>query len=486
MKYVLEGIEPVKPLHYFEELSAIPRGSRNEKAAAEYVVSKANEFGLYVRKDEHNNVFVKKPATAGMENLMPVMLQAHLDMVCEKTPESDHDFMKDGIRLVKDGDILKADGTTLGADDGYGCGYMLALMDTDSDAFPHPELQFLFTTGEEIGFTGAMALDPYDITARRMISLDCGREGRIDTTSAGGEEIRMYADPEYEKISGNGLCITVSGLKGGHSAVSITEERANANKIMGRLLHNIAKICEIRLCSITGGRMFNAIPRDCSAVIAVPAGKEEAVKACAASILAQLKDEYAATDEGLCIEISAASPEKQMSGKATRTVIEAMYCIPNGIRMMNKLVPGLPVTSVNMGAVREENGKIMIGVMTRSSIKSLNDDLADNIVSVAGLCGITDVDMGYWIPAWPHNPKSAMREIYRNYYKRVTGNECVEVGTHGGLELGVFCEMMPGMDILTLGPNSWDCHTVTERLSLSSYAKTYTYLKDFLKELTRS
>ena len=485
MKYILTDKEPKLPLKYFEDISAIPRGSYNEKAVAQFVADTAKRLGLYCRVDERNNVVVKKPATPGYEDKPAVLLQAHLDMVNEKNGDSTHDFEKDGLELILEGNILRANGTTLGADDGKGVAYMLALMDSDSDSFVHPPLEFLFTTGEEVGFWGAMALDCSDITARRMIGLDAGPEGGVSTTSAGAQEVIFSIPVDYAPAGGKALRLTVGGLLGGHSAMNITDEKGNANKIMGRLLHNVAKVAGFRLATITGGAMFNAIPREASAVFVIDPADEAKVRAVIEKVTAELKDEFAASDAGLTVTVEDAAADKALSAATTTAVVETLYNVPNGVRMMNKLVPGLPVTSTNMGVVKTLEDKITIDTMLRSSSKSLNDDYVDNICTVGKLCGMPEVWVGDWMPAWPYNAESQMRALAEKMYKERTGEDMVEHAVHGGLELGVFSEKMPGMDIVTLGCTSGDAHTVTEWMDIDSYARVYDFMKDFIAELAR-
>lgn len=485
MKYVTEGLKPQMPLQYFEELAAIPRGSGNEEAAAKWIEQKAKDLGLYAKRDEYNNVLVKKAATPGYEDKAPVLLQAHIDMVCEKNGDSDHDFLKDGLQLVVDGDWLRANGTTLGADDGYGCAYMLALMDSDSDTFVHPALEFLFTTGEELGFTGALPMDCSEIVSRRMIGMDGGPEGVVSITSAGAQEVIVSRECEYEPAVGECIAVHVKGLLGGHSAMNIIDEKGNSNKFMGRVLHNVAKVAPFRICTISGGAMFNAIPREASAIIAVQDGKKaEAIKAIE-TVAAQLKEEYAASDKDVQVIVEEASAEQMMSAATTTAVTESLYNIPNGVRMMNVLIPGLPVTSTNMGICKTEDGKVKIDTMLRSSSRSVNDDYVDNICSVARLAGMTDIWVGGWIPAWPYMQNSTMRTMMEEMYKQETGKDMEELAVHGGLELGVFSEKMPGMDIVTLGPVAYDAHTVTERMSISSFERVYGFLQRFLTKLAQ-
>ena len=485
MNYILTDKQPKLPLKYFEEIAAIPHGSGNEAAISAFIADTAARLGLYVRVDEYNNVVVKKQATPGYEHLPALLLQAHVDMVNEKNGDSDHDFEKDGLKLVLEGNILRAEGTTLGADDGKGVAYMLALMDSDSDAFPHPPLEFLFTAGEEIGFIGALGLDCSDLTARRMIGLDAGPEGVVATTSAGAQEVILSVPAEYEPVSGEVIAISIRGLLGGHSAMNITDEKGNANKIMGRLLHNAAKVADFQLCEITGGVMFNAIPREADAVIAVESGKKQAVIDRINQVTDEIGEELAASDPGLAVTVRDTAAERMLSAAVSRAVVECLYNVPNGVRMMNKLVPGLPVTSTNMGVVRTLEDKITVDTMLRSSSKSLNDDYVDNICTIGKLTGMTDVWVGSWMPAWPYMADSNMRELAKKLYRERTGEEMRELAVHGGLELGVFSEKMPGMDIVTLGCTSGDEHTVTEWMDIDSYARVYDFMKDFIAELCK-
>ena len=267
--------------------------------------------------------------------------------------------------------------------------------------------------------------------------------------------------------------------------MNITDEKGNANKIMGRLLHNVAKVAGFRIATITGGAMFNAIPREASAVFVIDPADEAKVRAVIEKVTAELKDEFAASDAGLTVTVEDAAADKALSAATTTAVVETLYNVPNGVRMMNKLVPGLPVTSTNMGVVKTLEDKITIDTMLRSSSKSLNDDYVDNICTVGKLCGMPEVWVGDWMPAWPYNAGSQMRALAEKMYKERTGEDMVEHAVHGGLELGVFSEKMPGMDIVTLGCTSGDAHTVTEWMDIDSYARVYDFMKDFIAELAR-
>lgn len=497
MEYVIKNREPKLPLQYFEEISAIPRGSHNEAAVAAYVAQRAKELGLYVRVDECNNVVVKKPGSKGCENQPALLMQAHLDMVCEKNQDTVHDFTKDGIELIVEGNVLRANGTTLGADNGGGVAYMLALMDADSDAFPHPPLEFLFTTAEEVGFDGALGLDCSDITARRMFGLDCGSEGVLCISSAGTQEIDLKIPYEYESRVGSWLnaClkIKVRGLKGGHSGGCITMELGNANKIMGRVLHHLKELMDVALIEIKGGLMFNAIPREADALIAINSGCLQLAQDEVAKLNEIIKNELAFSDAGVTIKAEVAAIagstekgkyEKVMSLNASQTIIDTLYLAPNGVYMMNMAIPGLPVTSSNMGVVSMQEDGVNINFMMRSSSRSVKEDQKKKITEIAKLCGVKQIVYSDWMPEWDYNPDSPIRETTKALYKELTGEEMVEHGGHGGLELGVFCDKMPGMDIVTLGCKGGGAHTVTEWLDMDSYGRVYDFMKKLIVRLT--
>ena len=497
MEYVIQNREPKLPLQYFEEISAIPRGSHNEAAVAAYVAQRAKELGLYLRHDEANNVVVKKPGSKGCESLPALMLQSHLDMVCEKNQDTVHDFMKDGIEFVVEGNVLRANGTTLGADNGGGVAFMLALMDADSDQFAHPPLEFLFTAGEEVGFTGAIALDCSDITARRMVGLDCGSEGTFCISSAGTQEIDLRIPYEYESRVGSWLnaClkIKVRGLKGGHSGGCITHELGNANKILGRVLHKLQEKMDLALIEIKGGLMFNAIPREADAIVAINSGCLQLAQDEVAKLNEIIRNELAFSDADVCIKTEiaaiAGSAEKgeldqMMSLNATKTIVNTLYLVHNGVYMMNMAIPGLPVTSSNMGVVSMKEDGVNINFMMRSSNRSVKEEQKARIIEVAKLCGVQQIAVSDWMPEWSFDPNSKMRETAKNVYKEMTGNEVVEHGGHGGLELGVLCDKMPGIDISSTGWNGGGAHTVTEWMDMDSYGRVYEFLKKLIEKLS--
>lgn len=318
-----------------------------------------------------------------------------------------------------------------------------------------------------------------------MIGTDAGPEGVMCITSAGGQEVELSVATDFKAIDEEGLEITVNGLLGGHSAMAITSERGNANKIMGRILHNVAKVAHFHLCDIDGGLMFNAIPREAKAVIALRDKDKEAATEMINKVYAEVKEELAFSDKDVCVTVKPVHVTRMLSPKTTTTVVEAIYNIPNGVKMMNMAIRGLPVTSTNMGVVKTHEDKITVNTMLRSSSKTLNDEYADNIISVGKLAGMTDVRVGNWLAAWPYMAQSKMRDLANEMYKEDTGRAMKEFAVHGGLELGLFSEKMPGMDIVTLGPTAGDAHTVTEWLDMDSYARVYDFIKRFIERLTK-
>lgn len=484
MEYVIKDREPKAALRYFEEISAIPRGSHNEKAVAEYVYQEAKRLGLWARIDDMYCVVVKKPASKGCEDKPALLMQAHLDMVCEKNRDTVHDFKKDGLKLKLNGNILTAEGTTLGADDGQGVAYMLDFMARDNESFPHPPMEFCFTTCEEVGFDGALAMDFSCFTARNMIGLDAGPEGETYTTSAGAQSVDFCRKVTFEPARGDAIVVRVRGLMGGHSAVNIADERANANKVMGRVLHGLSKKWEIYLSEITGGSKINAIPREADAVICVPAGCSPIICEEIARVGSEIAEEYRVSDPGVSVTAEPTAAEQMMSRADTDAVIETMYCVPNGVRMMSVEIEGLPITSTNMGVVTKEEDEVKINTFLRSSDKTVCADYVEHMCTVAKMCGM-DVFVGPPIPGWKYQANSKMRELGARLYKEQTGKDMKFNAVHGGLELGVFAENLPGIDIVCIGPDGGDAHTVTEWLDLDSFARTYELLERMIGELAK-
>ena len=468
MEYVIKNREPADALRYFEEISAIPRGSGNEKAIGEYLLNFAASHGLEARMDDLYNVVIKKPGSAGCENLPPVILQGHTDMVCEKNKNVEHDFTKDGIKLIVDGDILRADGTTLGADNGQAVACMLAFLDRKD--MKHPPLECVFTAQEEVGLIGAIAFDPSDLKGRRMINMDSGPEGVCVAGSAGGTTIDIYKTVKRVLFAGEAVSLKVRGLKGGHSGGDIDKERGNANKIAARVLYCIAKEMKVNLISMDGGMMMNAIPRECDAAAAVA----DAARAAeiAAEVEKKVKSELEFSDPGLKITLEPMeAPAEMISDEDTDAFLKLLYLLRTGVEAKSMVLEGLTVASQNLAAVKtQDDGRLYILCSLRSSVNSFLDVMGERIALLCREHG-AEANFRPGFPTWEYVAKSETRDLLAKAYKEMTGKEMKVVATHGGLEGGAFMSKMPGLDIAAIGCNATGAHTPQEQLDLNSYKR---------------
>ena len=474
----------IKPFYYFEEISKIPHGSYNERAIADYVEKNAKSLGLRYVRDENNVVIVYVPASAGFEDHPPVMLQGHMDMVCEKNAGCGHDFEKDPLELYIENGFLHARGTTLGADDGCGVSFMLSLI--NEKEFMHPPLECVFTTAEEVGMDGANGLDASLITARRMIGLDIGVEGCTYVTSAGGSTVKVtFPDSDAGIADESVPCysLVISGLLGGHSGSDINKCRANANKAAARVMHEMNRLgARIRLMEMTGGAKYNAIPRDCEVLFASQMPEEVLLKI-AADIEHAIKAEKGSGDPGIKISLEHTGKTGECrSESGSRAVIEFMFLSPNGFIEKSVDMSGLTTVSLNMGVVRLDKENCEITYLIRSPFDSARDELIQKLEDLSGLLGGKCELCGDY-GGWAYDPDSQMRSRLKSFYKECTGAELKEVGTHGGLETGLFIRKIPGLDIVTLGPEMHDYHSPSERLNLESFRRTYELLKGFLGTL---
>ncbi len=471
----------IKPFYYFEEISKIPHGSYNEQAIADYVENNAKALGLRYVRDDNNVIIVYVPASEGYEDHPPVMLQGHMDMVCEKDAGSKHDFEKDPLELYIENGFLHARGTTLGADDGCGVSFMLALM--NEKEFAHPPLECVFTTAEEVGMDGAKALDASFLSARRMIGLDIGIGGCTYVSSSGGTTVKVSFKNNDDVAVGLKepyYLLSVSGLMGGHSGHDINDCRANANKLAARVLHEMnRKGAAVRLSEVTGGAKYNAIPRDCRIVFA-SAMPEESLKEITAVCERSIKEETGSGDPEIRIGIEkAAASGKLWPESISKSVIEFMFLSPNGFIEKSHDMPALTTISLNMGVVRLDDSSCDITYLIRSPYDSARDDLTQKLSDLAGLLGGSCEVCGDY-GGWAYDPDSQMRSILKTFYKELTGEKFGEIATHGGLETGYFMKKIPGLDIVTLGPEMYDFHSPSERLNLESFRRTYELLKQFL------
>ncbi|MGX4598425.1 aminoacyl-histidine dipeptidase [Faecalimicrobium sp. JNUCC 81] len=480
MENVLKGLQPEIVFNYFEEISQIPRGSGNEKAISDYLKSFGEKLGLETIQDDALNIIIRKPATKGFENCPGVILQGHMDMVCEKNKDTDHDFTKDPIKLRTEDDFIYATGTTLGADNGIAVAMGMAVL--ASNDLDHPTIELLVTSDEEAGMTGAMALDGSLLKGKYIINLDSEEEGHLLVSCAGGTTATSKLPLIFENVDSNkqALLIEIKGLLGGHSGMDIIKQRANSNKLMGRLL-NLLNV-NYDLAKVEGGSKNNAIPRESDCVIVVDKNEVENVKSKISEITNILKNEFSTSDPGLAIECSDANVDKVFSCDSKDKVIKLMNVIPNGIQTMSMDIEGLVESSTNLGVVRTLENEITFECAVRSSVKTLKEDITNRMDLLANaLGGKLELDSDY--PAWEYTKGSKLEEICFNTYKELTGKEPIIMALHAGLECGLLLDKMPHAEAISLGPNMFEVHTPNEHLSISSTKNTWDYLVAILKSM---
>lgn len=481
---ILKNIEPKEVFKYFEEISMIPRGSGNEREISDYLVKFAKDLNLEVIQDEVLNVIIKKPGTKGYENSKTVIIQGHMDMVCEKNKGTEHDFEKDPLKLrVVDGMVYATD-TTLGADNGIAMAYGLALL--ASDTISHPPLEVLMTTDEETGMSGAMGVSPEHIEGKLLINLDNEEEGHLLVSCAGGIRSKHILDIEWENLNENLslMEVTVRGLKGGHSGMEINKERGNSNKIMGRILRDILAEVDFRLVSLNGGSKNNAIPREMDAVIALEKSEVSKVIAKVEKWQGVLENELKAQDEGVKVSAKEVSEkaEKVFTANCTNKTINLLYLIPNGINSNSVEIDGLVESSTNLGVVTTLGDTIEFDSAIRSSVASLKDEIVLRSKTIAELLGAKfETTAGY--PEWQYDSNSKLREVCQRVHNDMYGKDAEIVAIHAGVECGLFNEKLGGLDMISFGPNLYDVHTPEEHMSIESVKNVWEYLKEVLKAL---
>lgn len=481
----VKNLEPSAVFHYFEELNNIPRGSGNEKAVSDYLVSFAKEHNLEVTQDQALNVLIRKPGSKGYENSPCVVIQGHMDMVCEKLPDSKHDFEKDPIEMQVKGDMLYANGTTLGADDGIAVAMGLAVLAATDLA--HPPVELLVTTSEETGMDGAHALDPKLVTGRTLINIDSEEEGILTVGCAGGCSAHVNLPVERKPLDAGRavFAVTVTGLKGGHSGAEIHKGLANATKLLARLLDRLNGELDLQLCSVKGGTKHNAIPREAQAVVAIRKEDEGKLREIAASYGEIFRDEFKVADPDVHVVLSApeAMPKTVMSKESGCNVMHFLYLIPNGVQSMSMDIKGLVESSLNLGVVQTKEDSVEAISSVRSAVGSIKENIFNTIVSIATLTGGKVVRESAY-PEWRYNPESKIRTVFVELYKKLYGKEPVVTAIHAGLECALFDEKFNGeMDMISVGPTMVGVHTAEEHLSISSTQRTWDYLTEVLKSL---
>lgn len=479
---VLSGLKPEKVFYYFEELCKIPHGSYHTKQISDYLVQFAKERNLECSQDDSNNVVIRKAASAGYEDAPVVILQGHCDMVCEKTADSTHDFEKDGLDLMIEGDYVTANGTTLGGDDGIAVAYALAIL--DDDTLKHPALEVVITTDEEVGLLGAKALDCSQLKGKYLINMDSEEEGYLWVSCAGGLSAITTIPVRYQEVSGEKYELVISGLNGGHSGAEIDKNRANSNKLIGQALFTLEQDITFCLTALEGGTKDNAITRLSKAVFVADKEAEEAIFAAAEKLQNDWRTEYTGTDEGITVTVKkiGETTEKALEQVSQEKIIFFLVQVPYGIQKMSGSIEGLVETSINPGILmmNEEECKIVSSV--RSSIDSAKDALTAKVCYLSEFLGGDCVTEGDY-PAWEYRKESRLRDIMVDSYKELFGDGPEVKAIHAGLECGLFYEKIEGLDAVSFGPTMKDIHTTEEVLSISSTARMWDYLVKVLENI---
>ena len=475
---ILEHLEPRGVFRFFEELCAIPHGSSNTKAVSDWLMDFARERGLEAYQDGLNNVIIIKEATSRYESAEPVILQGHMDMVCEKAPGCAKDMEKEGLDLAVDGDAVYAEGTTLGGDDGIAVAMALAILDADD--IPHPRLEAVFTVDEEIGMLGATALDVSMLRGRRMLNLDSEEEGVFTVGCAGGNLTQCTLPLTRAPYAGKALTVTVGGLRGGHSGAEIDKGLGNANMLMGRLLYAASRKAELRLVEVNGGLKDNAIPRETVATLVTT--DPEAVLAVCRELDAQLKNEYRTTDPDVFVTAAESTASLPMDDDTTRRVLCFLTCAPNGIQAMSADMPGLVQTSLNLGILKTEKDAVIASFCVRSSIDGQKQMLVERLTCMTEALGGTVEVFGDY-SGWEYRPDSPLRELLVEVFTQQYGHAPRIEAIHAGVECGIFSGKLPGLDCVSMGPDLTEIHTCREKLYISSVQRLWTMVLETLKRM---
>ena len=480
MTNVLDNLNPSLVFKYFEEISQIPRGSGNEKQISDYLYKFAKDLNLEVIQDDYLNILIRKPATKGYENCPGVILQGHMDMVCEKNKDVDHDFEKDPIELKIVDDMIYANGTTLGADNGIAVAMSLAIL--ASNDLAHPALEVLITSNEEAGMTGAMGLDGSIFNGKYIINLDSEEEGYLLVSCAGGNRSYVTLPLTFKPIAEDKqvLLLEVKGLLGGHSGMDIVKQRANSNVTMGRILNSLG--VEFDLVEVNGGSKNNAIPRECEAKIVVNKDQVDALKNSVSKIEEILKHEFRSTDANLQVVVSESNADKALSDDCKSKVILLLNLIPNGIQTQSMEIEGLVESSTNLGVVKTENNIMSFESAVRSSVATLRENINNKTKLIADYVGANFENTdGY--PAWEYAKDSKLEQLCIDVYEKLTGKKPIITAIHAGLECGLLLDKMPGCEAISMGPDMFEVHTPNEHLSISSVKNVYEYLLEVLKAM---
>lgn len=466
----------------FQELNKVPRPSGDMQRVSDHLVEFAKKHNLDYTQDKSLNVIIRKPGTKGYENADTIVLQGHMDMVPEKEADSNHDFSKDPIAFIVDGDFVHADKTTLGADNGIAVAFALAIL--ASDDIPHPPLEVLITTDEETGMYGAIDLDVNDIKGRKLLNIDTEVEGQLLVSCSGGISSHVTLPIQRAaKTKDTVKAVLVDGLLGGHSGMEIHKQRGNASQILARVLNNIGKEIDFELASIEGGSKHNAIPREAKAVIAINSSDVAKFEGQLAEWKKILKQELRGIDDGVNLSLTDESAEKVMSKDSKEKTLTITNLMPIGVHNVSFDIEGLVQTSSNLGVLKTLDDKVTFETSVRSSVQTMRDEITDKIELLAKVNGAEmTLDSGY--PAWQYDPNSQLKEVFIKTYKEQYGDEPEVTAIHAGLECGILSEKFGGkIDQISFGPDLFDVHTPKEKMKISSVERTYKLLKNLLANL---
>lgn len=475
----LAGLKPEAVFGYFEEICAIPHGSRNTKKLSDYLVGFAEAHGLAYIQDEMNNVILFAPGTCGMENHEPVIVQGHIDMVCEKEAACPIDMATEGLDVTHDGTYIYAKGTTLGGDDGIAVAMAMALL--VDNTIPHPPLEVVLTTEEEIGLLGADAIDMSQLKGRVLINLDSEAEGVFTVSCAGGCTACITLPVERRAVYGPCIRLAVDGLKGGHSGADIHLKRANANKIMGEFMNRIQKIMPLCLTSLSGGAKDNAIPRSCQATLVAMGINLERINDIAAALQEEIRTNYDEPEVTVQAFDVDALGGNSLSTESTAKIISLLCSAPNGVQKWSADIEGLVQTSLNMG-IAKLGERFSATFSVRSSVNTEKQEVLDQLKALAEMLEGSYTQDGEY-PAWEYRKESRLRDTMVRIYRDMFGQEPRVEAIHAGLECGLFSQKLPGLDCVSIGPQMHEIHTTRERLDIASTERTWNFLLEVLKNL---
>lgn len=475
----LQGLQPEKVFAYFEKICSIPHGSGNTKAISDYLVSFAQEHGLKYIQDSLNNVILFAPATKGYEERPAVILQGHMDMVCEKDEDCPLDMALDGLEVTHDGEYVFAEGTTLGGDDGIALAYALAILDDES--IPHPALEIVITVDEETGMEGATGIDLSMLKGRTLINIDSEDEGIFTVSCAGGARGTIRLPLQRRAVYGPCVKLVVDGLQGGHSGVEIHQNRANASKIMGHLLARVQELMPVCISGLSGGSKDNAIPRSCQATLVAMGSHIERINDVCLQLQNEVRQSFQEPHAVIYGEDVDALGGNSLSTQDSAKVIKLLCEVPNGVQAWSADIEGLVQTSLNLGITHLDDD-LRLTFSVRSSVNQEKRELLARLSLISEEFGAQYSEMGDY-PAWEYRKDSALRDTMVDIYRKMYGSDPQVVAIHAGLECGILSDKLPGLDCVSIGPQMHDIHTSRERLSIVSTERTWRFLLEVLKAL---